>query len=110
MNSELEETFLEACMFNILPVAKECIDLGVDVNCVHGETKQFPLMQVALINCTEICDLLLAHPNIDVNKKREDNHTTALMASCVADNPDITRRLVHARGVDLNATDDAMLA
>ena len=68
MNLSLEDTFLKACQENDLTKVRACIDLGVDVN-FEGHDGDFGLLISAGRNHLELFDVLLRHPDIDVNKK-----------------------------------------
>jgi len=98
----LEQTFLTACEINDIERAGACLALEADPNiktedgeCLCG------LIYAAEKNYPELCDLLLAHPNIDVNI-RDGDDGTPLMLSCCEGHSEITGKLARAPGVDFN--------
>ena len=91
--SELEETFLETCDNGDLVKAKAWIYLGVNVNCHDDQDGDFPLLFAVVDGNMDLFNILMAHPQIDVNKTLEIEGDvgggTALMYS---KNLEMTRR------------------
>ena len=71
----LEEMFYRACKNNDVSSARRCLEEGVDVNELYddfglSDSWMSGLMLAARHSFVELCDLLLSHPDIDVNKER----------------------------------------
>jgi len=65
---------------------------------------QTPLMMACEQQNLEIINILLAHPEIDVNIVSEDRNRTAMIIACIYCNIDIIRVLI-AHGADVNVHD-----
>ena len=100
--TELEKTFLEACDKGDLVKAKACIDLGVDVNCVD-QRGYFPLLVAVVNGNMDLFNILMAHPQIDINKEIDIEglygRSTALMST---NNLEMIRRLLSAPGISIS--------
>ena len=97
----LEQPFLTACEKNDIKIAESCLNLKADPNIKTKDGYWSGLHYAAEKNYPEMCDLLLAHPKINVNI-RDNDDWTPLMISCYYGHGEITQKLVSASGVDLN--------
>ena len=88
----IEEVFLNSCRTLNMKKVKACIDLDVDVNCTHDmrsfdycvsedKIRNFALKYAVEQNSEELCDLLLQHPDINVDNRDEDGRNV-LMTAC----------------------------
>ena len=82
---------------------------GADAN-VRDE-KGNPVLIVAAIRSSQMLELFLAQPNIDVNIKGSNTGDycarTALMVACHRGKSDAIRRLCQVPGIDLNCQDNS---
>ena len=121
----VDREYLVACELNDLEAVKYWLDQGANVNhwtdenieTVNYDVFDFGLKYAAKNNYPEICDLLLAQANINVNQKDfadyygnwyghlgctfKTNHTP-LMIAVQHGHSEIVKRLVKAPGIDLN--------
>ena len=58
---------IESCKVNNVIKAKMVLELGVDVNAVSKDGHWSAITAAAYYNSKDIMELLLAHPNINVN-------------------------------------------
>ena len=72
----LRDTFIQACNSNDLEEVRKCLSKGVDVNTVDIDLAS-GLSIAAFHNNLALLDLLLAHPDIDVNLE-DDNDDSPL--------------------------------
>ena len=72
----LRDTFIQACNSNDLEEVRKCLSKGVDVNTVDIDLGS-GLSIAAFHNNLALVDLLLAHPDIDVNLE-DDNDDSPL--------------------------------
>ena len=72
----LRDTFIQACNSNDLEEVRKCLSKGVDVNTVDIDLGS-GLSIAAFHNNLALLDLLLAHPDIDVNLE-DDNDDSPL--------------------------------
>ena len=68
MAENLNEIFLQKCRENNLEDVKSCLSQGADVNTVSQDGRWSGLTWAAHKNHTELLDILLSHPDIEVNK------------------------------------------
>lgn len=87
-------------------------DQRIDVNKPNGEGHS-PLMSAIFVNKQNICRLLLAHPNLNVNQIDPNNGKTALFYAVRYNAGDMVKILVEAKNpftgqysVDRNITDE----
>ena len=92
----IENAFLVACEANNLKKVQECIELGVDVNTKSSDGYWFGLKIAVTENNEELLDLLLSHPNIDVNT-RDNYQNTALIVACYKKHSGYRSRFDEAR-------------
>ena len=59
--------FIESCKVNNVIKAKMALDLGVDVNAVSKDGHWSGITAAAYYNSKDIMEMLLVHPNINVN-------------------------------------------
>ena len=72
----LRDTFIQACNSNDLEEVRKCLSKGVDVNTVDIDLGS-GLSIAAFHNNLALLELLLAHPDIDVNLE-DDNDDSPL--------------------------------
>ena len=121
----VDREYLVACELNDLEAVKYWLDQGANVNhwtdenieTVNYDVFDFGLKYAVKNNYLELCDLLLAQANINVNQKDfadyygnwygyvgctfKTNHTP-LMIAVQHGHSEIVKRLVKAPGIDLN--------
>ena len=100
----ITKIFLESCKSGDLDQVKQCIEAGVDVNAQTDDGCNFALNYAAGLNNLKLCDLLLDHPDIDVNI-RNTWLQTALMKSCSMGHVDVTKKLLQSPNIDVNHQD-----
>ena len=111
----LEREYIKYCLENNLDKVKACLTLEVDVNvnsvsedadpfAESGDRLCSGLIIAAERNYLDLLDILLSHPNIDVNqiRKNSGHQMTALMFACGAGHSDVVSKLVQQDGVDVN--------
>jgi len=105
-NEELE--FIRNCGENNLAGVTDCLARGVDVNTVSEDGDWSGLTIAAEENYPELLEILLSHPDIEINKTTEyyGSQWTALMVACGAGNSAIVSRLVEVPGLDINYQDE----
>ena len=59
--------FLQHCQDNNLDGVTDCLSRGVDVNTVSEDGKWSGLFIAAEKNYTDLLEILLSHPDIDIN-------------------------------------------
>ena len=84
--NEVERSFLEACENFDLDKVRECIDRGVDVNVRSEDLNWFGLKYAAADQdftdeSVELCNILLSHPDIDVQNKDSFGDTALVTAA-----------------------------
>ena len=104
----LEKLFLKACKDNDLKRARACIDLDVDVNCRDREA--FALWYAVENDNLELCQLLLAQDNINVNQVPLPSvatlyQRTSLIEASSRGHTDIMKLLAASPNINLNARD-----
>ena len=106
---EVNTKFLHACKNNDIDGefgVKYWISQGADVNYWDNDDYYYGLKYAAIENYPELCDFLLAQPNIDVNSafKSRDYYSTdhPLNLAIKYGHTEIVRKLVKAPGIDLN--------
>jgi ankyrin repeat protein len=77
---------------------------NIDVNRAKNDHGMTPLLKAIVYNIVESVELLLKHPNIDVNKANNDGETPLLKAACFG-LVEIVRELLAHPGIDVNKTD-----
>ena len=82
----LRDTFIQACNSNDLEEVRKCLSKGVDVNTVDIDLGS-GLSIAAFHNNLPLLDLLLAHPDIDVNLE-DDNDDSPLSVAMNKDHQD----------------------
>ena len=100
----IEKKFLKACKDKDKKRVECCLGLDVNVNYEEkvGIETYFGLWNAVSSNSPEICEILLAHPDIDVNKTGGCFDTTAFLESCNLGYAAITRLLIADPRVDVN--------
>ena len=109
MAEDLNGMFLAKCLENNLEDVKSCLSQGADINTVSRDRCWSGLTWAAHKNHTELLDILLSHPDIEVNKTTGGDagyeQWTALMFACRGGNSAIVSRLVQVEGLDINYQD-----
>jgi len=108
-NEELE--FLRNCEENNLDGVRDCLSRSVDVNTVSEDGHWSGLTIAAEENYPELLEILLSHPDIEINKTTKYHNIlldqwTGLMIACEAGNSSIVSRLVEEEGLDINYQDE----
>ena len=112
----LSDRFLKSCEENDLEDVKNCLDAGVDVNTVSEEDEEVftatwsGLTIAAKQGYSDLLELLLSQPGIDVNIQTNHYHYmcpdwTPLMFACHEGNHEILRKLLQVPGVNVNHMD-----
>ena len=110
---DLNEEFLQYCQKNELEKVRSCLNLEVDVNTVSesGGWSYSGLTIAAYKNYSELLDVLLSTPTINVNQTIDaggvheliyGRQWTALMIACCNGNSHTVSRLVEEEGLDFN--------
>ena len=104
MARPLVKQYLDHCQDNNLDGVTDCLARGVDVNTVSEDGRRSGLTLAAEKNYPELLEILLSHPDIEINTIRMylGCHFTALMFACDCGNPAIVSRLVQVPGLDIN--------
>ena len=89
--------FWQLCEQGKLEEVKRALNNGEDVN-DSGDVGVTALMSA--ICHKSVVKVLLAHPDIEVNEKRDDGRT-ALHYAALVDNVEVTRMLLKHKGLDL---------
>ena len=104
MERTLKELFLQAIRERNIDRIKSCINLGADVNIYNNDG--FPVLFLSMRwGNSNMLELFLAQPNIDVNIRCQHGSFvsgTALMRACFSGRTDVVRRLCQAPGINLN--------
>ena len=110
MAENLNEMFLERCLNNNVAGVQSCLSQGADVNTVSQSLVGCwsGLTWAAYNDHTELLDILLSHPDIEVNKTttRDGKQWIALIFACRAGYSAIVSRLVQVEGLDINYQDE----
>ena len=90
---------------------KTCLSLGADVNAKFKirQNKYMSCLGLAVLkNYTELVEIFLSHPDIQINKttKISGYQESPLMLACPAGNSAIVSRLVQVDGLDINYQDE----
>ena len=96
--------FITFCQENDVEKVNCCIKLGVNVNTVSEDGEWSGLTIAAHKNYSELLDLLLSQPGIDVNLTPRNWMTrtrTPLMIACEAGHHGIVRRLLQVPGINI---------
>ena len=72
---------------------------GVDINVTDERGDFIGLYGAALDDNERLCDILLSHPEVDVNKKNNKN-MTLLMESCLMGHSGIVKKLLSTPGTE----------
>ena len=75
---ELNEDFLNNCERNNLEEVKSCLSQGADVNTVSEDGRWSGLTIAAHKNNTELLDILLSQPDIEINKTTDATEAAQL--------------------------------
>ena len=97
-------TFLQHCRDNNIREVKDCLTQGTDVNTVSEDGRWSALTIAAHKSSPELLNILLSHPDIQINKTtrlRNGQNFTALMFACKAGITAIVSRLVEVPGLDI---------
>ena len=114
MEENLNEIFLRRCVENDLDGVQSCLSQGTDVNTMNQRG-------LSGLNCavftrqTELLDILLSHPDIEVNKtttrqgelRRSWVNWTPLMFACLKGHDNIVRRLSQVPGIQYNCRNES---
>ena len=111
---DLEEEFLAFCFSGKLDEVSACLTLKADVNAKSEDGFWSALTIAVHMNKPELLEVLLSHPNIDVNltsshashKSGNIYQWTPLMFACFWGNTDIVSRLAKAPKLDLKYRDN----
>ena len=95
-----QENLWEKCSAGKLEEVREELQAGADPNSTGGPRTSTCLMEASWKNHDEVVALLLAHPNIQVNAKDNDNDT-ALHGACNNGCLASLSKLLEAPGVQL---------
>ena len=97
----LESLFIQHCRNNNLERVRICISRGLNVNTVTEDGCWSGLTIAAEKNYPELLEILLSHPDIEINITTENIGTqyTALMFACERGNSAIVSRLVEVPGL-----------
>ena len=97
--------FWQLCEQGKLEEVKRALNNGEDVN-DSGDVGVTALMSAICNghNHKSIVKVLLEHPDIEVNEKRDDGRT-ALHYAVLVDNVEVTRMLLKHKGLDLMSLD-----
>lgn len=86
---------LVACKENRSDYVKNLLIIdGIDPN-IENKISEFPLLEACRNGYVEIVDMLLDHPNIDVNKKSQKFGSYPLLVACTNMHYDIIRLLME---------------
>ena len=99
VNVSLKELFHQACRDGDLERIRCCLSLGYDVNFCDENNQPALFYGVQNIN---ILNILLDHPNIDVNVKEHGTKMTVLMKACWNRRPKVVKRLCEVPGIEFN--------
>ena len=105
---DIHQQFVQHCDDNNLEGVIDCLSRGADVNTVleDGNVEWTGLTIAAHENYPELVDILLSHPDIEINKTKyispHGAESTALMEACRAGNSAIVSRLAQVPGLDFN--------
>ena len=89
------------CLLGKLEEVKGALQQGGDPNTTGGPDNSSCLMVAVTMNFDKVVALLLAHPNIQVNAKDDDNEA-ALHFACVNGSLASLSKLLAAPGLQLN--------
>ena len=99
VNVSLKDLFHQACRDGDLERISCCLSLGYDVNFYDKDYQPALFYGVQNMN---ILNILLGHPNIDVNVKEHGTEMTALMKACKIGRPEVVKRLCEVPGIDFH--------
>ena len=97
-NQRFGDVFLQAMRERDAQKIKSCINLGIDVNVYDGDE---PVLFKACRSYSKI-DILLDHPQTNVNIKDRSHGGTALMHACSRGWTYAVDRLCKAQGIEYN--------
>ena len=112
---DLNEEFIQYCQKNELEKVRASLTLEVDVNTVSENGSMSCLTIAAYKNNSELLDVLLSTPAINVNQTIDaggvhefvsGRQWTALMIACCNGNSNTVSRLVKEEGLDFNYQDN----
>jgi len=95
---------------NLVDVGLKLIASGARVNAVD-DSGNTPIQRAIISGNTEMVELFLATPSVDVNTRNKDGHT-ALWLALALPTQDVARALVEGHGCDINivtSSGDSML-
>ena len=110
--------FINACQDNDIVKVNSCINLGVEINTVSEDGLWSGLTIAAKKNYIKLLDILLTHPNIDVNLATsavvvffEDwpqvsGKRTPLMIACQNGNHEIVDKLLQIPNINITFAND----
>ena len=99
---QLVKEFHLSCQNNNVEKLRDCLARGVDVNLVDQDWSGLNI--AAYYGHSETLDVLLAHPDIEINKAA--NNATALLYTCRFGRAGILSRLVQVPELDINHQDE----
>ena len=108
MCDSLKHKFIAACKAGIVDKVSAAITLEIPINCQDQQFGRTGLMWCAWQNqseALETIEVLLNHPDINVNLKSNHNET-ALMCACYHNNTKLVERIGRVPGLDVNALDN----
>jgi ankyrin repeat protein len=77
-----------------------------DINApVEGRNSLFPLLYASGLGCSPAIELLLAHPEIQVNQERASDKTTPLLMAVQYERFDVVKLLLSRSDIDVNKAD-----
>jgi len=100
--------FVDACRNGDVPMARQLIDEGVDINAKDDDNRT-GLMWAVVCNNRDIMNMLLARPDIDVNIKDSFCGETALSRAIMRTNTEAVSKLLSRGDTRLDNTDYTVL-
>ena len=100
---DLREIFIEACVNSDQGRVKCCLQIAGDLLNAKDEHGWSALHYIARHNKTDMLELFLKQPGINVNTINEDDETPLILA-CIFGHTDIVRTLSRVGGIKFNWT------